>query len=350
VPPGAFSYSNAGFAVVGALIEQVSGQGFGTYLHKNILAPLGMNQTNLQATPAILAALAPARMWCLSGDTPAPVFDLAATPAGNIYSTVPDMERFLHCLFNNGAAPSGQQIVGHGGAIYGYASQLMLLPKAGLGALVFFTLVGSNATANHLAADGLRMALATQGLGPRPAPRRRFGAPTSEDISLRIGHYACAETKESVEIIAKGPRLFLRGDGMPLEIKPDGKSRFFVDGHLFGDGAHYPHLLLAFSAQGTLSWKGQRWQKTSAAVSPPPAALIPYLGQYGPTFNPVILSYENGALTCLLEYFYSHTCVPLGDKRYKLQGALFPDEILQLGAQENGQPGIRVGPMFLPTL
>jgi D-alanyl-D-alanine dipeptidase len=386
LPPGEFSYSNAGIAVVGAIIEQASGQDFVAYLQANILEPLGMEDTSIRTTPAVLAALAPARMWNLKGDTPAPVFDLAATPAGNIFSSLPDMERFMRCLLNNGKSRKGQEIVrpadlrrmwqlmgrhpngvnygmcftlsdvdgwqgvGHGGAIYGFASQLLLLPKAGLGALVISTLDGSNATVNHLAIDGLRMALAAQGKGQPPALRKRFGAPSAADITTRGGRYTCKETGESVEIVAQGPRLYLLGDGMPLQIKPNGKNRFAIDGRLFGEGAHYPHLKLVFLENGCLEWHGRVWEKGAAIPQPAPADIAPHLGQYGPRFNPAILSYENGKLTILMEYFYSHTCTVIRPNHYKMYGSLYPDEVLKLGAQENGQSGICVGPMFLARL
>ncbi len=386
LPPGGFSYSNAGIAVVGAIIERVSGQSFATYLRANILEPLGMEDTSVHTTPEVLAALAPAKMWDLKGDTRAPVFDLAATPAGNIYSSLPDMERFMRCLLNTGKSRKGQVIVrpadlqrmwhlmgrlpsgvgygmgftlsdvdgwqgaGHGGAIYGYASQLLLLPKTGLGALVISTLDGSNATTNHLAADGLRMALAAQEKGPPPAPRKRFSAPSAADIATRVGHYTYEDTGESVEIIAQGPRLYLLGDGMPLQIKPNGKNRFAIDGRLLGEGAHYPHLKLVFLENGCLEWQGRVWAKGAVMQQPTPANIAPHLGQYGPAFNPAILTYENGKLVILMEYFYSHTCTAISPNRYKMHGSLYPEEAMQLGAQENGQSGIRVGPMFLKRL
>ncbi|MGH9502462.1 MAG: serine hydrolase domain-containing protein [Terriglobales bacterium] len=45
-PPGThWDYSNSGYAVLAMVVEKVSGQPFGDFLHARIFAPLGMNQT-----------------------------------------------------------------------------------------------------------------------------------------------------------------------------------------------------------------------------------------------------------------------------------------------------------------
>ncbi|MDQ3062430.1 MAG: beta-lactamase family protein [Acidobacteriota bacterium] len=45
--PGAkFQYSNAGFAVLGLIIEKLSGQNYFDYVRENIFKPAGMNNTN----------------------------------------------------------------------------------------------------------------------------------------------------------------------------------------------------------------------------------------------------------------------------------------------------------------
>jgi CubicO group peptidase (beta-lactamase class C family) len=56
-PPGSqFAYSNTGFALLGVVIERVSGLSFGDYLARHIFAPAGMTQTGLDPRP--LATLA----------------------------------------------------------------------------------------------------------------------------------------------------------------------------------------------------------------------------------------------------------------------------------------------------
>lgn len=56
-PPGRWRiYSNAGFELLGAHLEQRSGLGAAAYLHEAVLAPLGMTSTTLQGSPAHAAS------------------------------------------------------------------------------------------------------------------------------------------------------------------------------------------------------------------------------------------------------------------------------------------------------
>ncbi|MBF0276593.1 MAG: beta-lactamase family protein [SAR324 cluster bacterium] len=386
---GIFSYSNAGMAVVGSVVERVSGQTYADYLSENILKPLGMSDSSISSNPTILANLAPAYMWTVDSDVPAPVFDLGGFPAGNIYSTLSDMSRYMICLLRGGFTPEGHRIVspssleqmwtvvghrpqgypglsdyglgfgvsqldawrsvGHGGAVYGFASQISLLPLAGLAIEIISTMDMTNNIVNHLADSGLRMALAAMNMGSPPMPRRTYQKVSTEHFQTLPGHYKNQENNEIVEIIERNGKLFLLGDGMPLQIKPKTGNQFGVDGRLYGEGSDYEFLDLDFSLSGKMIWKNQSWDKTQVIdETPVDPELEPHLGTYGPDINITTLSFQNGNLTCLIEYFYSHICTPLGNNRFKMNGSLYPDEILELGANdENGQPGIRVGPMFL---
>lgn len=68
-PPGSqFRYSNSGFALLGILIERVSGQHYADYLRDHVFLPAGMNDTSLSPEP--LATLA-VGMTALRGGPPA---------------------------------------------------------------------------------------------------------------------------------------------------------------------------------------------------------------------------------------------------------------------------------------
>jgi D-alanyl-D-alanine dipeptidase len=151
-----------------------------------------------------------------------------------------------------------------------------------------------------------------------------------------------------VELRAKDGRLYLMGEGVPLELKWRGGDAFTIDGRIYGEGADYPHLDLTVQADGALVWKGKDWTRRNAVDSDAPAELAPHLGVYGPDFNPTHLFCADGRLKCLIEYFCTHDCEQLPDGSWRMHGILYEGEALELAARdEEGRAGIRVGPMFL---
>ena len=386
---GVFSYSNAGLGVVGRVVEKVSGQAFADYLTSHVLAPLGMHDSAIHSNLAILSNLAPAYMWTLDSDTPAPVFDLGGIPAGNIYATLPDMDLFMTMLLRGGFTNDGADIVspsslsqmwqvvgkrptghaglkgyglgfgvsqlngwlsvGHGGAVYGYGSQLTVLPGAGLGIVMISTLDCSNHVVHRLTETSLRLALWANKMGKSPELRRSYQPISENQIATLPGRYKCDENDEFAEVIAKNDKLYLIGDGMPLQIKPTSGGEFRIDGRLYGEGSDYAHLELSFPKPATMQWKGQNWSRTDAPDdTAPPPDIAAHLGEYGPDINITTLGFANGALTCMIEYFYLHRCAPIDGNRFKMQGTLYPDETIVLGAvDEAGRSGITIGPMFL---
>jgi D-alanyl-D-alanine carboxypeptidase len=107
--PGArWSYSNEGYTVLGAVVEELSGERFHDYLRRRVFAPAGMTETHLHAgsddlvpfravgyragADDPLGALPPRANWSFIG---------ARAPAGGAgggYSTVGDIARFGRAL------------------------------------------------------------------------------------------------------------------------------------------------------------------------------------------------------------------------------------------------------------
>lgn len=113
LPPGQrFSYSNEGYALLGAVIESASGEAYERYVTQRVLRPLGMKRTTFD--PAVVYRSANSSLPYVAGysiaDTEpgrepsywdAPVF----RAAGFLYSTTGELLRFLH-LYSN---PRGEQ-------------------------------------------------------------------------------------------------------------------------------------------------------------------------------------------------------------------------------------------------
>ncbi|HEX5052061.1 MAG TPA: serine hydrolase domain-containing protein [Planctomycetota bacterium] len=99
-PGSTFSYSNIGYACLGAALEQIAGKPYATYMSERILQPLGMTDTVFELQPAQRARLAPG--YTISHDgasTDEAEAELAGRgyrlPVGGLFSTVDDMTRWL---------------------------------------------------------------------------------------------------------------------------------------------------------------------------------------------------------------------------------------------------------------
>jgi hypothetical protein len=175
-PPGGYSqYSNFGIAALGILIEDLTGSRLEDYFAANIYRPLGFTKTVLWYSHEPTDDVGITSMFYPNGDTVAlkhsgihPVY----APAGNLYSTLDDMGRYLIAHLDAGRTTSsallsagmfelmhtahvrnhplvsgfgmafftetwnGVRTVSHGGSYPGYHSYLVLFPEHDAGIFV----------------------------------------------------------------------------------------------------------------------------------------------------------------------------------------------------------------------
>jgi CubicO group peptidase (beta-lactamase class C family) len=183
-PHHAFHYSNLAYALLGAVVERVTGQGWEQVVRERVLDPLGMNRTGL--TPADDRAVGYQVDPYAGTAREEPLFRLGATaPVGGLWSSVADLARYAAYLarpdervvrpetveemcrpiimtdvdgwsgaygLGFGMGRRGERVyVGHGGAMPGFLTGLRVRRKEGVGALVL-----ANATS-----DALTLRLAT---------------------------------------------------------------------------------------------------------------------------------------------------------------------------------------------
>ena len=101
-PPGiAYEYSNYGFAILGRIVARVSGQPYATYVRQNILAPLGMTSTTMEAAQVSPDRLAHGYRWEDEQwkDEP-PLPDGAFGSMGGMLTSIDDLGRWVGFLMS----------------------------------------------------------------------------------------------------------------------------------------------------------------------------------------------------------------------------------------------------------
>jgi CubicO group peptidase (beta-lactamase class C family) len=109
-----FKYSNVAFAVLGHVVESVSGEFYAEYVTEHILRPLGMTGTEVLPEPE-MPSLATGYKYRRPGEPreKEPFTDKAAmAAAGNMASTVEDLAKFLALQFRDGPAGGAQILKG----------------------------------------------------------------------------------------------------------------------------------------------------------------------------------------------------------------------------------------------
>jgi len=97
-----FHYSNVGFGLLGAIVGELRGAPWPDVLHRELLAPLGMTRTSDRPQPPAAPGLA-VHPWA-DVVLPEPEHDAGAmAPAGQLWTTVADLARWVAFLAGDGA-------------------------------------------------------------------------------------------------------------------------------------------------------------------------------------------------------------------------------------------------------
>ncbi len=264
--PGAwFSYSNEGYALLGAIVERVSGQPYARYVHAHILDPAGMadstydvntlrmlpNVTTLYAMRSDhgTAEIVPARLWPYSG---------VWLPAGGLCSTVRDLLRYLEVYRTEGEAGGrrilspggvglmvrphvpvrpgaaygygltlidhcGMPIVEHGGGRKGISAHVCVVPHQGITAAALANLAAAPSRSVSLGAVNVLLG--------RPAETPSVVYPSYpcplQRLCTYAGEYHSGE-EEKICVTADGAALTFEIGRRPFRARPVGEDAFAV--------------------------------------------------------------------------------------------------------------------------
>jgi CubicO group peptidase (beta-lactamase class C family)/D-alanyl-D-alanine dipeptidase len=364
LPPGAkIKYSNAAIATVGSVLKAP----FATYLRTNVLEPLGMRRSAFEPTPELTKDLANALMWTYHGrEFPAPTFELGIAPAGSMYTSVTDLGRFLSVLFAGGRGPNGsvlkpetleqmytpqfappgakagfgigfmvgefegQRRIGHGGAVYGFATELAALPDDKLGVVVVTSRDCANAVTKHIADEALRQMLAARH-GDNP-PIIEQTRPLDLDQARRLaGRYRHDE--KWIDLTEHDGRLFAlvsRG-GARAELRAVGDDLVVDDRLEFGT---------RLKVEGNkLNIGKDTYERIEAPKpEPPPAKWLGLIGEYGWDHNTLYILEKDGRLHALIEWFFDYPLTEESENVYAFPDfGLYHDEKLTFTRDPAGQ-------------
>ncbi len=360
-------YSNAAIATVGFVLEQTQKQPFPRYLQRALLAPMDMEHSSFEPDPAITKDLAKARMWTYPGrEFPAPTFELGMAPAGSMYSTVADLGRFLSVLFAKGKGPHGEIVqpqtleqmwapqfvkpgekrgfgigffidelegkrrIGHGGAIYGFATELAALPEEKLGVAVIASRDVVNAVTTRIANEALRLMLTARAGKPLPAIEETAALDPAKARKL-AGRWQSGD--KTLDLYQRDGRLFvLQGKGgFRVELRAQGDA-LMVDDRL----AYGPR----FEVKGDKLELGKDVYERAKGEPPPapPAKWLGLLGEYGPDYNTLVVLEKDGKLHALIEWFFLYPLEEVSADEYKFPSfGLYQDEKLIFTRDKGGR-------------
>lgn len=96
-----WEYSNLGYAILGRIIEEASGQAYAERLRERILEPLGMESTHLDGTAIAESDKAKAYNWTDDAFEPEPFLASGALdPLGGIWTTANDYQLFISWMLS----------------------------------------------------------------------------------------------------------------------------------------------------------------------------------------------------------------------------------------------------------
>ncbi len=331
-PESRIKYSNAAIGVVGYALEVSQKEKFEKYVQRRVVDALGMKSSSFVPTPEVKKRLADAVMWTYHGkEFPAPTFELGMAPPGCMYSTVLDLAKFQSCLFAGGkigdeqflkadtlaemfkpqfakkgersgfglgfsvGEMDGKQRVGHGGAIYGFATSFVALPGEKLGVIVVSSRDVSNAVTGRIANDALRQMLAAK--AGKPLPTIETTEPlTADAIRALTGRYRGSATIEITESF--GNMYFESSDRLDrVRVRKQGTLYVLDDALATGSGfvRDGNDIVVACFVQ----------TKEKPSLTPPADAPAKYkglIGEYGYEHLPLIVYERNGKLHALIEH------------------------------------------------
>jgi CubicO group peptidase (beta-lactamase class C family) len=300
------SYSNHGYALLGHLVESITGESFEDYAAAHVFAPLGMRRSGFRLTAALAAHAATGYEPSSAGFAPSEPVHPNIYPAAGLNTTGADMARFMLAQLNGGrledarilstesiaamhrrqftVAPEmpgvafgffefslrGERGLMHGGGIRGFMSGIYLWPRDRLGLFV-----SNNGYSADLVTSFADAFLDHYYPGREATTERLFERPSMESFT---GSYRPASHPRGT--LEKAGAL--RGGDLELDVDYRRRLRIGRDpftqlgarrflgadrdellGFAVGRPGAGPYLITTDLLSGNVAWEKLRWYETA---------------------------------------------------------------------------------------
>jgi len=248
-PGERWEYSSVVYALLGYLVEKISGQAYADFVRENIFKPLGMNDSGFDTNVAIIPHRASGYRPGVDGIENAERTNLIlAFSAGALYSTTEDLLRWEERLFggklltpaslhkmttpfrNNYACGlnvrrvDGHLMVEHSGQAIGFNADMAYYPEEKLAVIVLGNL-------NSTAPGKLTAALAAEMHGETAALAAAPKEIAPKLLARYVGTYEFQGY--SVVFVLSGGRLMAQFTGGPkFPVFAESETRFFTKGEV----------------------------------------------------------------------------------------------------------------------
>ncbi len=357
-PVGSISKLFSDIAAVGSVLENQVKVSDRQRVRQSIFAPLGMKNSSFVVTPEVAPRLATGWMWTYDDRRfEAPTFPPGTGPAGNLYSNVIDLSKFLSCLFNNGRTESGRIFkpgavaemisprkdangnsvgqglglriqdldgharIGHRGAVDGFSALIEALPERELGVAAASALDASNGVVSRLANYALRLMLATQDGKTLPEYGRTVAIPP-ERIPDLLGTYREVDGKRFTQISELNGRVMMRRGSFRHDLRARADDGSIMTDDVIGSGTQVKR-----EGENRLSVGALHFERLPN--EPPkeiPGRWRGLIGEYGWDHNTLYILEDNGELYALIQWLDYYPLKEVSENVFE-----FPDDGLHHG-------------------
>ena len=243
-PGSQYGYSNAGYDVLGLIIEKVSGQSYGDFLHDNLFSPLGMTATAYN--PPSSRDQAQGHLIRIDGaiPNPAPYALSLGFAAAGLVSTTHDMGLWQEKLFGGGVlspaslnqmitpfkadygfgvlvgSSDGHLDVSHNGHASGFRTSAHYEPDGKLSVIVF-----SNLDTQKTEVLGNGLLNVAHGLPGRLPPKPNLVSPAV--LASYVGTYVVSPTYQFVVAYENGRMTVGAGEYPEYRIYASSETTFY---------------------------------------------------------------------------------------------------------------------------